>query len=128
MLRSHNKFELAPRLRLSVGRGSHQNQILKIASLACLLIALGLAINAVKIVSKQHSRPNPQPEVLGATDNKAQNNQSQTEFVEYKVAKGDTLFNISQKFKISWTTIATLNNLKSPFIVKPGQTLKIPKE
>jgi LysM repeat protein len=65
------------------------------------------------------------PQVLGATDIKKDINL--IEFAEYKVQKGDTLFNISQKYNINWATLATLNNLKSPFVLKPGQIIKIPK-
>lgn len=68
------------------------------------------------------------PAVLGASDVKQPAAQNDMQFISYTVAKGDTLFNISQKFNISWTTLATLNNLKSPFYLKPGQTLKVPKQ
>ena len=67
------------------------------------------------------------PQILGASDTKPPDGQGSVQFTAYTVQKGDTLFNISQKFNISWTTMATLNNLKSPFYLKPGQTLKVPK-
>jgi LysM repeat protein len=66
--------------------------------------------------------------VLGASDARQPTNPSQIQFISYTVQKGDTLFDISQKFGISWNTLATLNNLKSPFYLKPGQTLQIPKQ
>ncbi len=123
-----NKFELSPRLKLGVGRGYSQNQILKISSIICLLIAVGLSINAIRLISRQNNLSSPKPQVLGATDIKEQPDTIGNQFTDYKVTKGDTLFNISQKFNISWATIASLNNLKSPFSIKPGQTLKIPKQ
>jgi LysM repeat protein len=123
-----NKFELSPRLKLGVGRGYSQNQILKISSIICLIIAVGLSVNAVRLISHQSNLTNPKPQVLGATDIKEQSDTVGNQFTDYKVTKGDTLFNISQKFNISWATIASLNNLKSPFSIKPGQTLKIPKQ
>lgn len=123
-----NKFELSPRLKLGVGRGYSQNQILKISSIICLVIAVGLSVNAVRLISHQSNLSNPKPQVLGATDIKEQSDIVGNQFTDYKVTKGDTLFNISQKFNISWATIASLNNLKSPFSIKPGQTLKIPKQ
>jgi hypothetical protein len=121
------KFELSPRLKLGVGRGYSQNQVLKYGSIFCLLLALGLTFNAIRLVfsGKTTASSSPSAQVLGASDFKEDS--ENIEFEEYKVKTGDTLFNISQKFNINWTTLATLNNLKSPFSLKPGQTLQIPK-
>jgi LysM repeat protein len=122
----NKKFELSPRLKLGVGRGYSQNQILKLAAIICLVLAVGLTANAVRLMFKGQS-PAPAanaPQVLGASDVKQQDSM---QFTNYVVVKGDTLFNISQKFNIDWTTLATLNNLKSPFYLKPGQIIKVPK-
>lgn len=126
----HNKkFELSPRLKLGVGRGYTQNQILKTAAIICLVFALGLSFNAVSLMVKnQPSAKTAEPQVLGASDTKNTGQDNAVQFTSYAVQKGDTLFNIAQKFNISWTTLATLNNLKSPFYLKPGQTLKVPKQ
>ncbi len=124
------KFELSPRLRLGVGRGYSQNQILKYGAILCLILAVGLAFNAFRLLfsgkTSNTGSAAANPQVLGATDIKPADSGT-IQFIDYKVQKGDTLFNISQKFKISWTTLASLNNLKSPFSLKPGQSLKIPK-
>ena len=125
------KFELSPRLKLGVGRGYSQNQILKLAAVLCLVLALGLTLNAIRLIvtgNGQASQETLGPKVLGASDVKNQTNEQTLQFTSYTVLKGDTLFNISQKFNISWNTLATLNNLKSPFYLKPGQTLKVPKQ
>jgi len=127
----NKKFELSPRLRLGVGRGASQNQILKLAAILCLAVAVILTVNAVRLVisSKNQTANNGQsPQVLGASDSRQPANPSQIQFISYTVQKGDTLFDISQKFGISWNTLATLNNLKSPFYLKPGQILQIPKQ
>jgi LysM repeat protein len=124
---TRKKFELSPRLKLGVGRGYSQNQILKIAAIICLVLAVGLTFNAVRLMLKGGGQ-NSAPEVLGVSDVKESDGQGSMEFTSYTVAKGDTLFNISQKFNISWTTLATLNNLKSPFYLKPGQIVKVPKQ
>jgi hypothetical protein len=64
------------------------------------------------------------PQVLGASDE--QNGNANLQFIDYKVQKGDTLFNLSQKYNISWTTLATLNNLESPFTLnRPGKLLPL---
>ena len=124
------KFELSPRLKLGVGRGYSQNQILKFAAIICLFLALGLTANAVRLLvtSKNQPAASSAPQVLGATDVKGEENAGSIEFTNYTVQKGDTLFNISQKYNISWTTLATLNNLKSPFYLKAGQQIKVPKQ
>ena len=48
------------------------------------------------------------------------------EYEAYQIKKGDTLFNLSQKLGLSWQTLARINNLKEPYILKIGQTLQIP--
>ncbi len=124
------KFELSPRLKLGVGRGYSQNQILKLSALLCLLLAIGLSFNAIRLIfstKNQAIENNNTPQVLGVNDTRT-NSAESMEFINYSVIKGDTLFNISQKFNISWTTLATLNNLKSPFYLKLGQTIKVPKQ
>ncbi len=128
---SNKKFELSPRLKSGVGRGYSQNQILKLAAIICLTLALGLTINTVRLVMQNKNQPateSDQPQVLGASDAKQPESITNVQFITYTIQKGDTLFDISQKFSISWTTLASLNNLKSPFYLKPGQTLKIPKQ
>jgi LysM repeat protein len=125
------KFELSPRLKLGVGRGYSQNQVLKFTAVLCLILAVGLAFNAVRLLiggKGQANSGSSAPQVLGASDNKLQDSQQSIEFTTYTVQKGDTLFSISQKYNISWTTMATLNNLKSQFYLKAGQELKVPKQ
>jgi len=122
----HKKFELSPRLRLGVGRGYSKNQIFKIGTVICLILGLFLTLHAFKLIfsGNKDSSSNTSPQVLGASDTKATDT---VQFIDYTVKQGDTLFNISQKFNITWTTLATLNNLKSPFTLKSGQNLRIPK-
>ena len=127
----NKKFELSPRLRLGVGRGYSQNQILKLSAVLCLIIALILTANAIRLVIGNKNQPSnngANPQVLGASDLQTAGKTGQIQFVSYTVQKGDTLFDISQKFNISWNTVATLNNLKSPYYLKSGQVLQIPKQ
>jgi len=44
----------------------------------------------------------------------------------YTVKPGDTLSGIAAKFGVAWQTIATLNGIKSPYVIRAGQVLKIP--
>ena len=127
----NKKFELSPRLKLGVGRGYSNNQILKFSAITCLILAVVLTFNAFRLIANskgQTNSTNGTPAVLGASDVRDIPQNNSVQFVSYNVAKGDTLFNISQKFNIDWTTLATLNNLKSPFYLKLGQILKIPKQ
>lgn len=127
MFRKPKKIDLSPRLKFSVGRGKFRSRAIKFVIFLSIIISGGLAINALKIITSSSKNTNPQ--VLGAEDVKSETNNGQPEIqiLEYKIQKGDTLFNISQKFNISWTIIATLNNLNSPYVLTPGKTIKIPK-
>ena len=49
-----------------------------------------------------------------------------SEILEYKVAKGDTVSGISQKFGVSVDSIRWANSLESTGSIKPGQVIKIP--
>lgn len=44
----------------------------------------------------------------------------------YTVQKGDTLSKIGSKTGIAWKTIAELNGIKFPYIIRVGQVLKLP--
>ncbi len=43
-----------------------------------------------------------------------------------KVAKGDTLFSLSEKYQIALQPLIDVNHLKLPYLLKAGQTLKLP--
>ena len=45
----------------------------------------------------------------------------------YQIKKGDTLFNLSQRYGVTWQALAELNQLDEPFILKIGQEIKIPQ-
>lgn len=126
---TRKKFELSPRLKLGVGRSLPHNKILKFSAIACLGLAAILAVYGGQLVFRHRSALNSSsPQVLGASTVKPKDAGDEIKFIEYKVQKGDTLFNVSQKFNINWTTLSTLNNIKSPFTLKPGQTIKVPKQ
>ncbi len=52
---------------------------------------------------------------------------SKTAFIYYKVKPGDTLWNISRRYRTSVTDIKKWNRLKSTDKLRPGMTLKIRK-
>jgi lipoprotein NlpD len=41
------------------------------------------------------------------------------------VRKGDSLYLLSKRYNVSTRQLASINGLKSPYIIKPGQTLKL---
>lgn len=47
--------------------------------------------------------------------------------LSYVVQPGDTLFRIGQRFSVNWQSLALANEIKSPFLVYPGQLLAIPR-
>ncbi len=44
----------------------------------------------------------------------------------YKVKTGDTLSSIAARFKTTAQAIEQLNDIKSPFVIHPGEVLKLP--
>lgn len=44
----------------------------------------------------------------------------------HTVRQGETLFTISLRYGVAWSTIAEANDLASPYVIYPGQTLVIP--
>lgn len=44
---------------------------------------------------------------------------------EYKVKKGDTLFELATKGNVSWEKLAKANKIKPPYMLIPGQTILI---
>ena len=47
-------------------------------------------------------------------------------FTSYTVKKGDTLSSIARTHKTNWHAIAWANKIHSPYIIHPGQVLKVP--
>ncbi|WP_457642569.1 LysM peptidoglycan-binding domain-containing protein [Persephonella sp.] len=48
--------------------------------------------------------------------------------ITYKVRSGDSLARIAKKYGTTVKEIVRLNNLKKPYIIYPGQRLKVPKK
>ncbi len=44
----------------------------------------------------------------------------------YTVKRGDTLFSISQRHGMNYRELAAVNNIRYPYLLKPGQRLRIP--
>jgi len=80
----------------------------------------GIIVIAKPLGEKTTEPASPEPkQILGEQESKV-------EYMIYEVKKGDTLFNLSKKYGVSWETLGELNDLKEPFILKIGKKLKIP--
>lgn len=128
MRSNKSRIQLSPKLRLGIGRKTTKNTILKYAGSIFLFSAAILSVNTLRLFINQTNGDNVvhSPQVLGISSTQKQPESSSEQFTSYIIKKGDTLFNIAEQHSISWTTLATLNNLTAPFTVTPGQTLKIP--
>jgi nucleoid-associated protein YgaU len=49
-----------------------------------------------------------------------------SKITEYTVIGGDTLSGIGQKLGLRWQDIARFNNINAPYVIHPGQALKLP--
>lgn len=119
--RNTYKIKLSRRLKWSVGKTQTSASRLWLLGGFCMAVALFLTLNVFQ--TSQNTEPTT-PRVLGAT---AENQTpKKVQFIDYVVQRGDTLFSISQKYNVSWGTLAELNDLQAPFSLKQDQTIKVP--
>ncbi len=129
MLKNKQKIKLSESLQLGVSGPASQSILYKLGGSVFVLFSLALifnihtSINAVRKPQTLTTSQNIPQTVLGAY---SQVDQTQASYVSYTVQKGDTLFNIAQGKGVNWEIIAELNNLKAPYTLKQGSTLKIP--
>jgi LysM repeat protein len=131
------KPHLSPELRAQITPAKRRDVRYSLAGVVFLVLSLVLTYNlfASKSTSPlSYNKPEikltqtlEQPaaegekQILGVATDASQSNS-----LEYVVKSGDTLFNISEKYRVKWDLIAQLNNLSQPYLLKVGQTLKIP--
>lgn len=118
-----NKIRLSRHLRAQTTPHPKAGLYLRRGILALILL-LGMGIyfftrHSNKQLGNEETSPPGSKQILGEQ-------QRESEFTTYKVSRGDTLFNLAQKYDISWQTLAEINNLKAPYILKIGQEIKIP--
>ncbi len=123
------KLTLSQTLQMGVAGPSSQSTFFKVGGVFFLVLSLGLIANIFSNIKASQKAPEiatkSQPsQVLGAFDKRTPDQIASTPET-YTVAKGDTLFNIAQSHNINWVVIATLNNLKAPYNLKPGTVLKL---
>ena len=121
ILSSRNKIRLSKTLHAQTTPYPH----MKIWAKRAVLILTVAAVAGIYLAARPAAQPNLEPglnqpkEILGEQ-------QKTVELEAYVVKKGDTLFNVSQKYGLSWQTLAEINNLSEPYLLKIGQELKIP--
>src|SRR3989344_8755988 len=130
----YTRPHLSPELRAQITPNKRRD--IKYYSGGVFFLALSAALAWNMVFSKAGQDNNKQDlaqlqsaaagskQVLGA---QAAETVEQQQFTVYSVKNGDTLFNISQQYSIRWDLIADLNNLSEPYLLHPGQTLKIPQ-
>lgn len=96
-----------------------------------VVVAIGLGL----LFLLRRSTLNTTPQIsdagkqTSAEDLMKKESETQAKAGEYTVKAGDHLWKIAEsemKDGYQWTTIAKANNIKSPYVVRAGQTLKIP--
>jgi LysM repeat protein len=135
------KPHLSPELRAQITPHTRRDVRLTTAGVFFLVASVLMVVN----LWPTHSQTNPlnnkaslpitqsttdaaisdQKQVLGVAIK--QDTAPTTEFTQYTVKTGDTLFNISQQYNVRWDSIAQINGLSEPYILHAGQSLKIPQ-
>lgn len=115
-------IDLSPKLKLGVGRNPSRFKIVKFSCLLLLFLAVLLGLQAFVLTINNIPANAKNGQVLGATTD------FEDRFIEITTTKKDTLYNLSITYNVPWTTIAEVNNLTSPFILKENQKLLIPKK
>lgn len=129
---------LSPELRAQITPNFRRDRKWTAAGVFFLLISIVLLINLLpknsrstlsnnKAESTVAQSPSVELEAKKQVLGLATKEEPVPEFTSYTVKNGDTLFNISQQYKIRWDLIAQINGLSEPFLLHPGQTLKIPQ-
>lgn len=118
MFQRKTKFKLSQNLKLGIEGPSSQGTFFKVGGVFFLILSLFLIKNIYHSLNSDPSSAvqTSAPQVLGAFDQNP---------ATYLVKKGDTLFNVAQATGVSWVVIASLNDLKAPYSLKPGAVLKL---
>lgn len=135
MSNRNQKIKLSENLKLGISGPSSQGTLFKVGGAFFLVASLILAVNIIHNlknspqITDTSSTTSSDSEVLGAFDKaEAEGTTAAPKDVNYTVQKGDTLFNIAQNFNVNWVLIASANNLKAPYQLKPGTVLQIPQD
>ncbi|HEX9503921.1 MAG TPA: LysM peptidoglycan-binding domain-containing protein [Patescibacteria group bacterium] len=136
------KPHLSPELRAQITPHSRRDLRFTAAGVFFLLGSAGLFYNLwpkkdlTSLANHKTTTPitqsvmpagSQEKQVLGVTTSSIPTVPVESQFTEYTVKNGDTLFNISQKYNVRWDSIASINNLPEPYVLHAGTSLKIPQ-
>ena len=131
MPKRNQKIKLSENLKLGIAGPTSQGALFKVGGVFFLAASIFLAANIYSNIknSPDVATSNSDPKVLGAFDSSTSvKAEIASKDITYTVQKGDTLFNIAQNLNINWVMIASANNLKAPYQLKPGTVLQIPQD
>lgn len=125
---------LSPELRAQITPASRRDKKYVVAGVIFLSLSLLLGYNLLPKDRASTSYNNEdlpdlqtalaEKQVLGAA---TKDEPAVEQFTSYMVKSGDTLFNISQQYNVRWDLLAEINGLTEPFLLHPGQVIKIPQ-
>lgn len=94
-----------------------------------LILIIFFLVLGIYFFGKEEDDRQSQPQTLpaGRQEILGEQESSPPQYLTYEVKKGDTLFNIAQRYEISWQTLAEINGLNEPYLLKIGQKIKIPR-
>src|SRR3989338_8680368 len=115
-----NKIRLSRSLRSQTTPYPEVSRLIK-RGLFVLIFILAVGVYAVARPQRAETSANHPKQILGEQER-------QSEYIDHTVKRGETLFNISQAYGLSWQTLAEINGLSQPYILHLGQKLKIPQK
>src|SRR3989344_1394062 len=118
------KPHLSPELRAQITPSNRRDVRLTAAGVFFLLVSAGLMVNlwpksdktspvnnktTLPIAQSGPDAAGPEKQVLGATtESLPVGVPADSQFTQYTIKTGDTLFNISQKYNVQWDSIAQI--------------------
>lgn len=81
----------------------------------------------VQTSTRTHEKVAAKAEAPKKTPEAGKSKDASNNFEMHTIEKGESLSSISKKYSVRYKTIADANNIASPYIIRPGQVLKIPK-
>lgn len=106
--------------------------------LTLALVLAGSALPAASSAAQQHipaaerkATPKPSDTVRASLPNVAKPSETRPNVANARggshiVRPGDTLLAIAQAYRVRWPEIVALNGLVAPFVLRPGQRLRLP--
>jgi flagellar protein FlgJ len=76
--------------------------------------------------TRVHDKPPASGPANGGTPAQAAPPSGTVKTTAHTIAKGETLTSIAALHKVRYKTIADLNGIRSPYIIRPGQVLRVP--